>query len=219
MHYTVTRHDNLQVDASSWQKSAWGGVPSQKLTCHMGEFPHHFPDTRVKLAYDARAVYVMFRVQDRFVKAVAQTDQEPVYQDSCVEFFFTPGPDTNQGYFNLEMNCSGTILFHFQTLPRQNPVEIPVPDCARILRDASLPRVVTPEIQDPTLWFISARIPFDLLTSYAKVTHPAPGRTWRANFYKCADNSSHPHWLTWAPVDLPAPDFHYPKTFGTLCFE
>ena len=26
--------------------------------------------------------------------------------------------------------------------------------------------------------------------------------SWRANFYKCADASSHPHWLTWPPVGL-----------------
>jgi hypothetical protein len=153
------------VDASSWQKAPWDEVSSQKLNCHMGAYPPHFPDTRVKLAYDEQAIYLMFRVQDRYVRALAQTDQDRVYQDSCVEFFFTPGPDPEQGYFNLEMNCGGTILFHFQTLPRQNPVEIPVSDCALILRDASLPKVMSPEVQDPVRWFLGARIPFDLLST------------------------------------------------------
>ncbi|HAR33509.1 MAG TPA: diguanylate cyclase, partial [Desulfobacter sp.] len=152
MQHYVARQDRLRVDASSWQKPPWNAVSSQKLTCHMGERPRHFPDTRVKLAYDDQALYLMFRVQDRYIQALARTDQDRVYQDSCVEFFFTPGPDPDQGYFNLEMNCGGTILFHFQTLPRKDPVEIPVSDCARILRDASLPKIVSPEVQDPVLW-------------------------------------------------------------------
>ena len=219
MRYYVTRRDQIGVDASSWQKAPWDTVSSLKLSRHMGERPVHFPDTRAKIIYDAQAIYLVFRVQDRYVRALAGTDQDSVYQDSCVEFFFTPGPDTDQGYFNLEMNCAGTILFHFQTLPRQNPVEIPVSDCSRILRDASLPKIVTPEIEDSVLWFLSARIPFDLLSSYTTVVRPKPGKTWQANFYKCADNTSHPHWLTWAPVNLPAPDFHYPKAFGTLYFQ
>ncbi len=219
MRHTIIREDQLGVDASSWQKAPWDAVSSQKLSCHMGERPRHFPDTRVKLAYDAHAIYLMFRVQDRYVRALARADQDRVYQDSCVEFFFTPGPDPDLGYFNLEMNCGGTILFHFQTLPRQNPVEISISDCARILRDASLPKVVSPEIEAPVLWFVSASIPFDLLSLYTAVTRPGPGKTWRANFYKCADKTSHPHWLTWAPVDLPAPDFHQPRAFGTLCFQ
>ena len=219
MRHDVFRQDRLRVDASSWQKAPWNEIPSHKLNCHMGAYPLHFPDTRVKLAYDDQAIYLMFRVQDRYVRALAQTDQDRVYQDSGVEFFFTPGLDVEQGYFNLEMNCGGTILFHFQTLPRQNPVEIPVSDCALILRDASLPKVVNPEIQAPVLWFLGARIPFDLLSSYTTVIQPEQGKSWRANFYKCADHTSHPHWLTWAPVNLPVPDFHQPQFFGTLCFR
>ena len=59
----------------------------------------------------------------------------------------------------------------------------------------------------------------DILEKYAQVTHPQPGGIWRANFYKCADKTSHPHWLTWSVVDKPRPDFHVPQFFGILEFE
>jgi hypothetical protein len=52
-----------------------------------------------------------------------------------------------------------------------------------------------------------------------KVEKPGPGVTWRANFYKCADKTSHPHWLTWAPVNYPKPKFHLPEYFGRIEFE
>ncbi|MDY3247127.1 MAG: carbohydrate-binding family 9-like protein, partial [Prevotella sp.] len=28
-----------------------------------------------------------------------------------------------------------------------------------------------------------------------------------------------PHFLSWAPIQLPAPDFHRPDFFGQLLFE
>lgn len=52
-----------------------------------------------------------------------------------------------------------------------------------------------------------------------KIERPRPGVTWRANFCKCADDSSRPHWLTWSPVTDSEPAFHRPKYFGILEFE
>lgn len=52
-----------------------------------------------------------------------------------------------------------------------------------------------------------------------EVDKPAPGTRWRANFYKCADKTSHPHWLTWAPVDYPKPKFHLSGFLGWIEFK
>jgi hypothetical protein len=82
-----------------------------------------------------------------------------------------------------------------------------------------LPRLVDPEIQEPVAWSVAYRIPLALLEKYCRVIAPAPQAAWRVNFYKCADNTSHPHWLTWSPVALPEPNFHHPRSFGTLQFE
>ena len=45
-----------------------------------------------------------------------------------------------------------------------------------------------------------------------------PGQTWRGNFYKCADRSSHPHWASWSPLGEPL-NFHTPQFFGPLRLE
>ena len=44
------------------------------------------------------------------------------------------------------------------------------------------------------------------------------GKTMRANFYKCGDKTTKPHFLSWNPIDLPAPDFHRPDFFGEIRF-
>ena len=92
-------------------------------------------------------------------------------------------------------------------------------DFANIEIAHSLPDVVEPEIKESTTWTLEYRLPFEFLAKYAPVVEPAAGVTWRANFYKCADATSHPHWITWAPVEFPRPNFHLPEFFGEIVFE
>ena len=84
-----------------WDKKPWKDIEPLQIQHFMGDRPDHFPFTQAKVAYDNTAIYVIFRVEDRYVRAVAEKNQGPVYMDSCVEFFFTPGTDTEKGYFNL----------------------------------------------------------------------------------------------------------------------
>ena len=107
-----------------WDKTPWSGIEPIQIKNYMGDKPEHLPFTQAKMAYDNTAVYVIFRVEDRYVRAVADKNQGPVYLDSCVEFFFTPGTDIKEGYFNLEMNCGGTMLFHHQMEPRTEQAHI-----------------------------------------------------------------------------------------------
>lgn len=204
---------------TTWDSAPWNDIPVLTLTRHMGPRPDHFPRTQAKLIFDDDAVFVMFRVEDQYVRAVAEHHQDNVFEDSCVEFFFTPGTDILRGYFNLEMNCSGIMLFHFQTEREKNRIVIPKQDCEEIFCVHSLPRIAEPEIQEPVTWTVFYRVPICLLEKYTKVISPAPGVQWRANFFKCGDRTSHPHWLTWALADIPRPDFHRPEFFGVLEFE
>ena len=209
--------DSIQIDAE-WDKYPWRGIAANNLSHHMGDTPSHFPKVEFKVAYDDEAIYVIWQVHDRYVIAVAEAYQGAVYKDSCVEFFFTPGEDVSVGYLNLEMNCGGTALFNFQTEPQTNRVEIAKEDFDKITVAHSLPKIVKPEIQDSLTWTVEYRIPFSIIEKNAPTIRPEPGVKWRANFYKCADNSSHPHWLTWSPVDYSRPNFHLPKDFGILEF-
>jgi hypothetical protein len=208
----------LTIDAN-WDKPQWNAVQPETLTLFMGEKPAHFPKTQFKVAYDANNVYVIFRVEDQYVRAVQQGYNSGVCRDSCVEFFFIPGTDIKQGYFNLETNCGGTILMYHQLARGANHKEFDPNDLDTIEIAHSQPTIVEPEIQKPTVWTLEYRMPVKILEKYAPLAKPRPGVTWKANFYKCGDQTSHPHWLTWSLVDLPQPDFHRPEFFGTLIFE
>lgn len=207
----------VTIDAN-WDKEVWKNTSALTLDLYMGDKPQHQPKTQAKLRYDDEAIYVIFRVEDQYIRAVAQEIHGKVWEDSCVEFFFSPDKTVNAGYFNLEMNCGGTFLLHFNTEPGQ-PQKVDLADCQKIEVAHTLPKTIDPEITEPTTWAVEYRLPFAVLEKYSSVTKPASGVIWRANFYKCADATSQPHWLTWNKVDHPTPNFHLPQFFGQIKFK
>jgi len=211
-------NENPVIDAD-WNKSFWINTESICLENYMGSYPEHFPDTKVRMRYNADYLYLIFRVSDQYVRAVAKKTNGKVWQDSCVEFFFTPGKESKNGYFNLETNCKGVLLMQYHDLKRHKEGFVDTADCAKIKIAYSLKENAEKEIREPVVWTLEYLIPVSILSKYMEVENPCTGRKWRANFYKCADSTSHPHWLTWAPVDNPTPKFHLPEFFGWLEFK
>ncbi len=217
--YKVTKLKTSPEINAIWDKKPWNEIKPVQLALYMGDKPKHFPFTQAKIAYDDKAIYIIFRVEDRYVKAVHSQNQDPVCRDSCVEFFFSPEEDVNDGYFNLEMNCGATMLFNHQIKRQTDVVLISDSDIQKIKVAHSLPKIIEQEINKKITWVVEYRIPFSVIGNYQIFSKPKAGTVWKANFYKCADGTSHPHWLTWAPVDYPRPNFHLPEYFGTLEFQ
>jgi len=218
--YVVIQLDSIALDINAdWNKEVWKNTDEMILDNFMGEKPAHFPKTKVKLRYDENNIYVIFKVEDKYFKAVAKETNGRVWEDSCVEFFFSPGPDIDRGYFNMEANSKGVFLFQYHLNNGEINEFVSDQDCNKIDIAHSLERNAEQEIVEPLEWRIEYSIPISVLAKYIKVEKPGPGTRWRANFYKCADKTSHPHWLTWAPVNYPQPKFHLPEFFGQLNFE
>jgi hypothetical protein len=210
--------DNPTIDAD-WNKAAWQGIPPLTLEYYMGEEPAHQPKVQARAAYDDHHLYLIWRVEDNYVLAKRTKHEQDVWRDSCVEFFFTPGGDPEErGYFNLETNCTGVKLFGVRVTGSKG-ARLTAEDYASVTTASSLKGPIDIEIVKPTNWTLEYKIPLSLLERFAKVERPKPGVTWRGNFYKCADDTSHPHWLTWSPVADTKPSFHLPKYFGVLVFE
>jgi len=86
----------------------------------------------------------------------------------------------------------------------------------QIRRYASLSSVVEPEISTPLVWTLEFSIPFAVLEKHVWPLGNIQEQVWRANFYKCGNETSHPHWASWAP--LSARNFHDPASFGQIEF-
>ena len=199
----------------------WSGARTLVIENFRPESSDHRPLVTARVLYDDSALYVRFDVHDRFVRCVHTQYGDPVYTDSCVEVFLQPR--VPGAYINLEVNCGGTLLSSCIEDPRRAPGGFakwePVPEehASSVAVAGNLPRTVDPEITDRVDWWIEMTVPFAFLARYLKGAPPLPGDRWRANFYKCADDSSHPHWGAWSPVQ--ELNFHRPDDFGTLLFE
>ena len=111
MRYTIYRIDALDLPNADWERPQWQAAETLEITHFSWEDSGHRPRTQARVLYDERALSIIFRVEDRYVRAVAERFQDSVCTDSCVEFFVAPLLDS-QAYFNFEVNCGGTMLLH-----------------------------------------------------------------------------------------------------------
>lgn len=199
----------------------WASAEEGHVALYQPEGSDHRPDVRFRVLHDQSSLYVKFEVQDRYVRSLQTAYQGMVCFDSCVEFFVQP--KTDKGYFNIEVNAGGTLLLYYIEDATRVPggfakFQLASAELGRKVQIwHSLPSVVNPEIAEATTWGIGYRIPVAIFETYAGPIGTLSGQTWRANFYKCGDETSHPHWGTWAPIT--ALNFHLPDCFGELVLE
>ena len=161
------------------------------------------------LARCEEGLAVRFHVQGLDLRARNLGDNGRQWEDSCCEFFVQePGGDR---YFNFEINCIGKIL-GASGADRHGRVRQDPDALAQIRRITTLPEQEFDEAGTLRSWDIAVLIPFGLFGA-----DPAcPPASLKANFYKCGDETAHPHFLSWSPIDTPQPDFHRPEFFGEL---
>ena len=209
----------IQIDAN-WDKPQWRRVKALEIkNNYRGDIFAFKPSVKAKIMYNKENLFVIFQVRDQYVRCITNKINGPVWEDSCVEFFFSPDTNFPLRYFNLEVNCGGTPLFYYHIIPRKERVTIDTEDIKRIEIAHSLPEIIDPEITEPVTWTIEYRIPFDMLKKYSDITMPAKGVTWKVNFYKIAVITSNPHHMTWSVVEDNENGFHAPAYFGNMVFN
>lgn len=167
------------------------------------DFPHH-PDVKVYLGYCDQRLWLHYLVSCDYVRAVCRQDQEPVWQDSCVEFFLQQGDI----YRNFEFNSLGVCLSAFGP-DRKGRKSLDNESMAQILRFPSLTIESLPSESVPTDWSLTVGLPLNLLGLTA-------GSRFMANFYKCGDETKVPHYISWSAIDTSSPDFHRPGFFAQV---
>jgi hypothetical protein len=224
MEYLLKRTPTRPELRGDWDSPAWRDA----TVAHVNQFhrasSNHHPRTEAKVLYDDVGLYVLFRVFDRYVICRRTENQTLTSKDSCVEVYLQPF-GAEKGYFNFEMNCGGALLLFYVTDPTRDAatifrrkVEVPqsLIDTMRIHH--SMPRQVSTEITEPVEWRVEYFIPYTLMEHYVGPIGEPSSRRWRGNFFKCADESSHPHWASWAPIGDEL-NFHVPRYFQPFTFE
>lgn len=173
-------------------KYAWGGT--------------YRPEARAYLAWDAAGLRVLLCAREETVSAKVTAFGGPVWTDSCLEFFFRPFGDDPR-YVNIEVNAAGAALIGVGP-DRAHRTELAVCPPGMDIRASR---------HQGGWWAVAYTVPFawvEELFGRSKARCDA----FRGNFYSC-DESIHPHFGSWSPIDAPEPDFHRPECFGYLTME
>ena len=169
------------------------------------------PEVRVEVSNSHEWLRLHYFVRGEQLRAVTTEDQGPVWEDSCVEFFCqVPGDDH---YMNFECNCIGAMVASRRLGRAEDVQKLPPEQMSLIQRTCSFPRDVIEEKDGLWEWEVELQIPLQLIFRDQPPVFP---QTLRCNFYKCADKTKKPHFLSWQPIPLTKPDFHCPQFFGEI---
>ena len=147
------------------------------------------PLTSINIAHSGSYIYIDYLVRCNYLRAVNYENNSNVHQDSCVGSLVRMGPH------------NGTKLTDEQL--------------DRVKRHPSCGTRPFEELEGMFSWNLLVAIPLDIMG----VKFTGEPITMMANFYKCADLTSTPHFLSWAPIDTPEPDFHRPEFFAPITLE
>lgn len=179
--------------------------------CWPGEYPYQ-PFCGGIVAHTGSALAILFHVRGMDLRSMNLADNGRQWEDSTCEFFVADPSDGT--YYNFETNCIGTIL-GAKGAGRAGRTVRDMAQMAGIRRFSSLPAAERDLNGAVYEWTVCELIPFGLI-GLSGASLPV---SLRANFYKCADLTAHPHFLSWNPVQCPEPDFHRPEFFGELVLE
>ena len=222
MQYTIRKVPTLPSVTEAWGGGAWG---EDETLCVEHFWPleqPHEPKTAVRMVHDGECIAVMFRVEDQYVVARGTQYQDRTHKDSCAEFFIEPV--AGKGYLNFEFNCGGVLLLTYiedatrteDGFEQYTHVPAEVVECMQV--HTSLVAPIDPEITAPTTWTLSYTIPKRIFETYVGELPTLDGMEMRGNVYKCADESSHPHWGYWADIGEEL-NFHQPDRFASIVLE
>ena len=220
--YLVHRSPAAGKTSGNWDGPVWKNASVLSISNYLPQSSSHRPVTHVKVVHDETSIRFIYKVSDRYVRCTRTEFQSDVWNDSCVEWF--AHPKTGMGYFNFEINCIGTLHVHYVEDPtrtaggklkKSTPVLRKTAELLEIYH--SIPSAIDPEITGPIEWFIEMKVPLIFFEPFIGPVGPISGQAWRANFNKCADQTSHPTWATWNPVS--ELNFHRPQEFGEIVFE
>jgi hypothetical protein len=189
------QNDKLLIDTLNW------------------EGYNYKPEVNLAIGYSDKEIFLKYYITENYFKAEKTETNQMVCEDSCVEFFVSPEEDGI--YYNLEFNGIGTCLLGTGT-GRENSTRADAGIVSKIRRRTSVGVEPVKEHKGKFNWDITVAVPLEVFFHH-KIKE-LKGKTFRANFYKCGDMLTVPHYVTWNPVGTEKPDYHQPKYFGILKF-
>lgn len=188
------KYDNAPIDRYRWNAAKAPEAGAQVVYVSSGD--------------EREGLYAHLWCKERNPIAVYDKHNDPVFNDSCLEFFFTmsgEGAEKN-GYINIESNSNPTTLIGYGH-DRYDRVSIV---------DMGIEPFEVTGTKGDDRWDIYEFIPLSVLKKVFGIDEINESVRMFGNFYKCGGDSEPQPYGMWSEVETPAPDFHQSGYFGEL---
>ena len=186
----------------------WSRIDALEMTNKYLDTPDNIR-AFAQICYDEKGINIHLWSENDDVRAVETDILGAPYQDSCLEFFFSP-MENDERYFNIEFNSNLCLYLGFGRNLSDHTRLIDPEGAKLFCPNASLTQ---------TGWEIFYSIPYKLILRFFPNFEITDGKTIRANCYKCADLTEPSNYLSWSPVLTDPFTFHRPSCFGIMEFE
>ena len=202
------------TDAEAVERAFAEVEPHRVACCNWAADYPCTPQVTFRIFHTGTVLMLRFDVAEHCTAAAAVADNGCVWQDSCVEMFLDVD---GCGYYNFEINCIGTLLLGHRRSRKVDVVHASPEVLSLVGRTSTLPHEPFAERRGDNRWAVTVAIPVSALFRHS--FERWDGMEARMNLYKCGDDLSEPHFLSWSPIAAPSPDFHRPESFKPVRFE
>lgn len=173
---------------------------------HWESDPPYRPHTYFKMGVVGDDLVAKLQCYEENPRAVFENRDDPIYRDSCLEFFVAPVEDREE-YINVEMNSKGAFLCEFGK-GKYDRVFV-----SSLTESSPIVEAFNGEDMNGAFWGVTVKLTKAFLCEIYK-TENIDFTTVKANFYKCGDDCEIQHYLAFSPVTTLPPGFHNPECFA-----
>ena len=195
-------------------EQAFEGIAPEKIACcnWAEEYPYA-PNVTFKMFHTGEKLYLRYYVKEGYTAARVAKDNGEVWTDSCCECFLSLD---GEAYYNIETTCITRMLIGYRA-KGQEAIHAGDDVLSQVERHSTLGTEPFEERVGENEWVLTLGLPTAIFHQHDIASWS--GLKLKANLYKCGDNLSKPHFLSWQPIALPQPCFHCPEFFVELEME
>lgn len=189
---------------AEFEKDCWHRLTSY----HWESEPPYRPNTYFKMGVVGEDLVATLKCYEENPRAVFENRDDPIYRDSCLEFFVAPLEDREE-YINVEMNSKGAFLCEFGKGKFDRAL------VSSLTERSPMVEAFKNEDGQGVFWGVTVKLTKAFLQDLYK-TENIDFTTVKANFYKCGDDCEIQHYLAFSPVTTLPPGFHNPECFAVF---
>lgn len=187
------------------EKTLWSEVPESEIEFYQWNSEASYKTCFKMCTVKGKGIFLKMRTDEKNLRAVCTERDEPIWEDSCMEFFIKPF-SFREEYLNFEMNPNGAYLCEFGK-GKSDRVFV------KTLTDKT-PTVITSK--NSAGWELDLFVPCELINEVYGEKFTAEQCDMKGNFYKCGDKTEKVHYGSFAKMTTLPPGFHNPKCFANI---